>query len=237
MVPSQLNHGLLLNNPCSEFIWRSIKTCLYFFFIISQYWDDVGIKSISSMVEDRDLLSSTYYSDVIMSAMAYQITGMSTVWPNVCSGAGQRNSKAPHHLFLWGESTGVRWFPSKRASNREITSIWGRHHYSLPWLLMIFPGDIFQLFIETVKLAFYSSVDWGYPNASNYWYVSISLGNFLARTSRRHQMETFPRFWPFVRGNSPVPGESPTQRPVTRMCDVYFDLSPNNRLSKQSWGW
>ena len=35
-------------------------------------------------------------------------------------------------------------------------------------------------------------------------------------------------------GNS---GEFPTQRPVTRSFDVYFDLRPNKRLSKQSWGW
>ena len=33
------------------------------------------------------------------------------------------------------------------------------------------------------------------------------------------------------------PGEFPTQRPVTRSIDVYFDLRPNKQLSKQSWGW
>ena len=38
-------------------------------------------------------------------------------------------------------------------------------------------------------------------------------------------------------GNSPVPGEFPTQRPVTRSFDVFFDLRPNKRLSKQWWGW
>ena len=37
--------------------------------------------------------------------------------------------------------------------------------------------------------------------------------------------------------NSPVPGEFPTQRPVTRGFDVFFDLRLNKRLSKQSWGW
>ena len=42
----------------------------------------------------------------------------------------------------------------------------------------------------------------------------------------------FPRYWPFVRGihRSPV-------TPVTRSFDVYFDLRPDKRLSKQSWGW
>ena len=38
-------------------------------------------------------------------------------------------------------------------------------------------------------------------------------------------------------GNSPVPGEFPAQRPVTRSCDVFVDLRLNKRLSKQSWGW
>ena len=47
----------------------------------------------------------------------------------------------------------------------------------------------------------------------------------------------FPRYWPFVQGNSLVPGEFPTQRPVTRSFDVFFDLRLNKRLSKQSWGW
>ena len=33
------------------------------------------------------------------------------------------------------------------------------------------------------------------------------------------------------------PGEIPTQRPVTRRFDVFFDLRPNKRLSKQPLGW
>ena len=53
----------------------------------------------------------------------------------------------------------------------------------------------------------------------------------------RHQMETFSALLAICAGNSPVPGEFPTQRPVTRSFDVYFDLRPDNRLSKQSWGW
>ena len=33
------------------------------------------------------------------------------------------------------------------------------------------------------------------------------------------------------------PGEFPTQKPVTRSFDVFFDLRLNKRLSKQLWGW
>ena len=53
----------------------------------------------------------------------------------------------------------------------------------------------------------------------------------------RHQMETFSALLAICAGNSPVPGEFPTQRSVTRSFDVYFDLRPNKRLSKQLWGW
>ena len=37
-------------------------------------------------------------------------------------------------------------------------------------------------------------------------------------------------------GNSPVTDEFPSQRPVTRSFNVFFDLHPNKRFSKQSWG-
>ena len=33
------------------------------------------------------------------------------------------------------------------------------------------------------------------------------------------------------------PGEFPTQRPVTRSFDVFFDLRLNKWLDKQPWGW
>ena len=52
----------------------------------------------------------------------------------------------------------------------------------------------------------------------------------------RHQMETFSALLAICAGNSPVPGEFPAQRPVTRSFDVFFDLRLNKRLSKQFWG-
>ena len=61
--------------------------------------------------------------------------------------------------------------------------------------------------------------------------------NLINVTWWRHQMETFSALLAICAGNSPVPGEFPTQRPVTRSFDVYFDLRLNKRLSKQSWGW
>ena len=50
-------------------------------------------------------------------------------------------------------------------------------------------------------------------------------------------MEAFSSLLSICAGNSLVPGEFPAQRPVTRSFDVFFDLRPNNRRSKQWWGW
>ena len=52
-----------------------------------------------------------------------------------------------------------------------------------------------------------------------------------------HQLKTFFALLALCVGNSPVTSEFPTQRPVTRSFDVFYDLRLNKRLSKQSWGW
>ena len=49
-------------------------------------------------------------------------------------------------------------------------------------------------------------------------------------------METFSALLALCAGNSPVTGEFPAQKPVTRSLGVSFDLCQNNRLNKQSWG-
>ena len=46
----------------------------------------------------------------------------------------------------------------------------------------------------------------------------------------RHQMETFPALLAICAGNSPVTGEFPAQRPVTRSFDIFLDLHLNKRL-------
>ena len=53
----------------------------------------------------------------------------------------------------------------------------------------------------------------------------------------RHQMETFSALLAICAGNSPVPGEFPTQRPVTRSIDVFFDFLLNKQLNKKPWCW
>ena len=49
----------------------------------------------------------------------------------------------------------------------------------------------------------------------------------------RHQMETLSALLAFCARNSPVTGEFPAHRPVTRTFDDFFDLRLNQQLSKQ----
>ena len=50
-------------------------------------------------------------------------------------------------------------------------------------------------------------------------------------------METFSPLLALCAGNSPASGEIPSQRPLTRGFDIFFDLCLKKWLSKQSWGW
>ena len=68
---------------------------------------------------------------------------------------------------------------------------------------------------------------------SQIWWKDVSLGFAWWR----HQMGTFSVLLAICAGNSPVTGEFPTQRPVTRRFNVVFDLLLNKRLSKLWWGW
>ena len=76
--------------------------------------------------------SRFHYDDVIMRAMASQITSLTVVYSIVYSGADKKkkNIKAPRHWPLCGEFTGTGEFPAQRASNAENVSIWWRHRES-----------------------------------------------------------------------------------------------------------
>ena len=52
----------------------------------------------------------------------------------------------------------------------------------------------------------------------------------------RHQIKTFSALLALCAGIWLVSGKFPSQRPVTRIFGVFFDLRLNKRLSKQSWG-
>ena len=59
-----------------------------------------------------------HYSDMIMSAMASEITGVSIIYPTVCSDADQR--KLRFTGLCEGNPPVNGAFPSQRASNAEM---------------------------------------------------------------------------------------------------------------------
>ena len=64
----------------------------------------------------------------------------------------------------------------------------------------------------------------------------ISVDSIWGAPWWRHQMESFSALLAFCAGNSPVTGEFPSQRPVTRSFDIFFELCLNKRLCRQPWG-
>ena len=74
--------------------------------------------------------------------------------------------------------------------------------------------------------------EWHLPDCWDY-----NLGamfSFSCHSWWRHQMETFSAWLARCAGNSQVPGEFPSQRPVTRSFAVFFDLLLKKRFNKQS---
>ena len=80
-----------------------------------------------------------HYGDVIMGAIASQITSLTIVYSTVYSDADQRKHQSSASLaFVWGILVGTGEFPAQMDSNAENVSIWWRHHVYIesgPWML------------------------------------------------------------------------------------------------------
>ena len=70
-----------------------------------------------------------HHNDVIMSALAFQITNLTNVDSTVYSGTDQRKHQKLRITGLCaGNSPATDEFPAQRTSNAENVSIWWRHH-------------------------------------------------------------------------------------------------------------
>ena len=93
--------------------------------------ENLSEQTISQLDLKHGLVSQrgSHYSDVIMSAMTSQITGLSIVCLTVCPGTDQRKKTELRVTGLCeGNPPVTGGFPSQRASNAENVSIWWRHH-------------------------------------------------------------------------------------------------------------
>ena len=130
----------------------------------------------------------------------------------------------------------LRWMPLDLTDDKSTlvqVMAWCRqatsHYLSQCWPRSMSPNGITRP--QWVK------GQWPCTDLLLHFCISYSYG--LKKNYRwwRHQMEAFSALLAICAGNSLVPGEFPTQSPVTRSFDVFFDLRLNKRLSKQSRGW
>ena len=97
----------------------------------SIYWQD-GILILRRPQDDvMTWQTFRHYGDVIMGAIASQITSLTIVYPIVYSDADkniQKTSKLRVTGLCTGNSPGTDEFPAQMGSNAENASIWWRHH-------------------------------------------------------------------------------------------------------------
>ena len=86
-----------------------------------------------------NFMISYHYSDVMVGAKAFWITGVSIVYPTVCS---NKTPKLRVSGLCEGNSSLTGEFPAQSASYAENASIWWRHH------VMIYALKIVKTYVE-----------------------------------------------------------------------------------------
>ena len=113
-------------------------------------------------------------------------------------------------------------------------SIWNSKLVNLCFIRVCFPVPVDTLSITTMIILY----RWATVSAFTLLGCLCPRPSWILQIAWwRHQMETVSALLAICAGNSPVTGEFPSQRPVTRSFAVFFDLHPNKQLSKQWWGW
>ena len=115
---------------------------------------------------------------------------------------------------------------------KKVLVFWLKNH------LIVFPVSQYQF-------GWWLGVPKATSNNSNQWWPSSATRTYFIRPQCVNvlcYLQTFPRYWPFVRGIhlSPVggthrsPADSPHKGPVTWGIDVFFVVGLNKPLDKQS---
>ena len=133
---------------------------------------------------------------------------------------------APHCIFTFlpTASHGKDW--GTRCVNNKSLSVLGPHHlFQLqPWYAHHCGRDRPDLHTNDLQDWIHGRILHPSGPCHSCSMMTSSSGNIFRVTGHLCGELTGPRW-------------IPTQRPVTRSFDVFFDLRPNKRLSKQWWGW
>ena len=120
-------------SPIDSKIFGFLCNQIHFVKLNTWPWPLFLILSQNTPAPARDIsntcTSCTNYSDILMGAMASQITSPMIVYSIVYSGADQIKTSKLRITGLWGRNSPVTGeFPAQRASNAENVSIWWLHH-------------------------------------------------------------------------------------------------------------
>ena len=132
-------------------------------------WEVIGQQKVSAFMN--------HYNDVIMSAMASQITSLTIVYSTVHSGADKKNpSKLSVTGLLWGEFTGDLRIPRTKGQWRGkclhfMTSSWWEvtlHLWRLSAVdfLAYILFDHFFLVLSSTRI----NIRWRHPRFDNLWW-------------------------------------------------------------------
>ena len=130
--------------------------------------------------------------------------------------------------LLFGKFTDHRWIPSAKdqwcgalmfslicALNKRLSKQWWGSWFQTPSRRLLRHRNVAWVFLWT-------------------WHKHLSIPSSQEyMTWWRHQMETFSASLALCGGNPPVTGGFPSERPVMRSFDVFFDLHLNKQMSKQ----
>ena len=171
-----------------------------------------------------------------MGAIASQIISLTIVCSTVYSGAYQRKHQSPASLAF------VRWIhrgPVNSPHKWPVT----RKMFPFDYVIMRISDRVYEflrlniIWTNAVLLLMdhFGHSLWNWSQKKRIvkkmdLKISSAKGNHFVSAIRLNRT-------PLLATSPDVAGEFPTQKPVTRSFDVFFELCLNKRLSKHSWGW
>ena len=174
-----------------------------------------------------------HYNDVIMGAIASQITSLAIGYSTAYSGWDQRKHQSSAWLaFVRGIHRGPVNSPHK----------WPVMRKKFPFddvIIVIFATHPYWIKFSSALVHLHGNECYGEINKFTHVAREAErVGNNAILPHDVIQWKHYPRYWPCLRGiHWTVTGGFPSKRPVTQNFEVFFNLCLNNQLNKQTRRW
>ena len=113
-----------------------------------------------------------------------------------------------------------------------VVGIWYLAGWALNKVAAMLKVIFSNVFFFKKTFIFWFKLYWGV-----FWRVRLTVSLHWFMPWWCHEMETFSALLALCAGNSLAASEIPSQRPVSRSFDIFFDLRLNKWLCKQSRRW